>query len=85
MALLKLDKRGELGSRASRRLRQQGLVPAIIYGHGEANLAVSVSRHDIELAVQHGERLVKADVDGEEHNFLIKDVQYDFLGRDIGH
>lgn len=85
MALLKLNKRDELGTRASRRLRQQGLVPAIVYGHGEENVAVSVSTHDIELAVQHGERLVEAQVGGKKQNYLIKDVQYDFAGQHIIH
>jgi len=85
MALLKLIKREKLGSRAARRLRDQGLVPGIVYGHGEPNVPVSVNRHDIELAVQHGERLLKAEVDGREDNFLIKDVQYDYLGHHIIH
>ena len=85
MAMLKLTRREKLGTRAARRLRAQGMVPAIVYGHGQPNVPVSVSRHDIELAVQHGERLVKAEVDGQEENFLIKDVQYDYLGHHIVH
>lgn len=85
MALLKLTKRERTGTHAARRLREQGLVPAIVYGHGEANVAVSVSRHDIELAVQHGEQLIQADVDGQQENFLIKDVQYDYTGLHILH
>ena len=85
MALLKLNKRDELGTRPSRRLRSQGLVPAIVYGHGEANVPVSVQAHDIELAVQHGEQLIQADVDGQQENFLIKDVQYDYTGLHILH
>ncbi|OPX25299.1 MAG: hypothetical protein B1H04_00205 [Planctomycetales bacterium 4484_123] len=85
MAMLKLTRREKLGTRAARRLRAQGMVPAIVYGHGQPNVPVSVNRHDIELAVQHGERLVKAEVDGQEENFLIKDVQYDYLGHHIVH
>ncbi|KPK81180.1 MAG: hypothetical protein AMJ81_10825 [Phycisphaerae bacterium SM23_33] len=85
MAQLKLSKRDRLGTRAARRLRQQGLVPAIIYGHGEENTPVGLPRHDIELAVRHGERLLKAELDGREQNFLIKDVQYDYLGQGILH
>ncbi|HET6427549.1 MAG TPA: 50S ribosomal protein L25 [Phycisphaerae bacterium] len=85
MALLKLNKRDRTGTRASRRLRGQGLVPAIIYGHGEANVAVSLSAHDIDLAVQHGEQLMQADMDGSQENFLIKEVQYDYTGQHIVH
>ena len=85
MALLKITRRDKLGTREARRLRQEGLMPAIIYGHGQANLTVSIAAHDIELAVQHGEHLLKCKLDGKEQNFLIKDVQYDYLGHRIIH
>lgn len=85
MALLKITTRDKLGSRHSRRFRQQGLVPGIIYGHGEPNTPICITSHDIEVAVQRGERLIQADVGGEQDNFLIKDVQYDYLGQHILH
>ncbi len=85
MAMLKITPRQKLGTRAARRLRLQEMVPGIIYGHGRPNEAVSMSRHDIELAIQHGQRLVTAKVGGKEQNFLIKDVQYDYLGQSVIH
>jgi len=85
MERLQLTRRDRLGTRAARRLREQGLVPGIVYGHGQPNVPVCVSRHDIELAVQHGERLIKAQLESGEENFLIKDVQYDYLGHHILH
>jgi len=85
MALLRISKREKLGSRSSSRLRYEGRVPGIIYGHGEGNVAIQVDRHDLETALQHGERLLKADLDGEEKNLLLKDVQYDYLGKELIH
>jgi len=85
MATLKLNGREKTGTREARRLREQGLIPAIIYGHGEPSQPVTMARHDIELAIQHGERLLQAEVDGKEGNFLIKDVQYDYLGQNVLH
>jgi len=85
MAKLKVIGRDKLGTRAARRLREQDLVPGIIYGHGQPTEPVCVPRHDIELAIQHGERLISADLDNKEANFLIKDVQYDYLGHSILH
>lgn len=85
MALLQMSMREELGTRQCRRLRQQGLLPGIIYGHGQDNAAVSVSAHDFELVVSHGERLVEASLGGDNSNLLIKDVQYDHLGHTIIH
>ncbi len=85
MATLTLSGREKLGTRAARRLRAEGLVPGIIYGHGEANRPVAMARHDIELAIQHGERLIRGEVSGKQENFLIKDVQYDYLGQNVLH
>jgi large subunit ribosomal protein L25 len=82
---LRIAKREELGTRRCRQLREQGLVPGIIYGHGEENLCVSVPAHDIEGAISHGERLLKAKVDRKQENLLIKAVQYDHLGHRVIH
>ena len=85
MALLEITKRDKVGTRTSKRLREQGLVPAIIYGRGESGTPVCMSSHDVEVAVQHGEQLLKGMLDGKEENFLIKDIQYDYLGQHILH
>lgn len=85
MALLKISNRDKLGTRHSRWLRHEGFVPGIIYGHGEANTPISMRGHDIEVAVKRGERLLRAELGGQEGNFLIKEVQYDYLGQRILH
>ncbi len=38
------------GSAASRRLRAEGKVPAIVYGHGTESLAIAVDQRELELA-----------------------------------
>ena len=85
MEVLKISKREKLGTTHARRLRRDNLIPAVVYGHGQENQAVSLSAHDIELAVRHGEHLLKCELDGAEQNFLIKDVQYDYMGHSIIH
>jgi len=85
MALLRITKRDKLGSRAAQQLRREGLAPAVIYGRGGDSTSVYMSSHDLEVAVQRGEQLLKAELDGKEENFLIKDVQYDYLGHHILH
>jgi large subunit ribosomal protein L25 len=67
------------GRHANDRLRRQGLVPAVIYGHGKDPEYVSLSRHDIELALAHLQHVVQLKVGGREQQYLIKDVQYDHL------
>ena len=85
MAVLKAKKRTEKGTHAARRLRKQGLIPGILYGHGEETLSLTFQSHEVELAVLHGERLLTIDVEGQSENALIKEIQYDTFGQDILH
>ena len=85
MALMKASTRTERGSRQVRRLREKGLVPAIVYGHGEPPVSVTLSTHDLELALHHGERLLEVDIDGAKQNVLVKEVQWDTFGQAILH
>jgi len=85
MALLKAMKREQLGTRKVRRLREQGEIPGIIYGHGEEPLAVTLKRYDLDVAILHGERLMEVRIGSERFNVLIKEVQYDAFGQEVLH
>lgn len=85
MAQMKATCRKESGSRQVKKLREKGLTPAIVYGHGEQPVPVTLSEHDLELALQHGERLLEINVDGEVQNVLVKDVQWDTFGHAVQH
>lgn len=83
--LLKATKRTESGTRKARALRKEGLLPAVLYGHGEGTLALTLHEHELEVALMHGERLLEIEVDGKRQNALIKDIQYDTWGQKILH
>jgi large subunit ribosomal protein L25 len=85
MAMLKASTRNELGTRQVRRLREKGLIPGVIYGHKKDVVSVTLSEHDVELILQHGERLLEVDVDGRKENVLVKDVQWDTFGKVVLH
>jgi len=85
MATLKATKRIQLGTRGSRRARKAGMLPGIIYGHGETPQAVSLDKRELLAAVHHGERLLQLDIDGEQHNVLVKEVQYDSMQQEVIH
>jgi large subunit ribosomal protein L25 len=85
MARLNASNRTQTGSRANQKLRREGMIPGIVYGHGLDNLPITLSEHDIELSIQHGERLLEVDIDGKTENVLIRDVQYDVFGQDVLH
>ena len=85
MALLRASTRKERGTRQVRRLREQGHTPAIIYGHGEEPQPVTLGEHDLELALQHGARLLQVEVDGRRQNVLVKELQWDTFGQTVLH
>lgn len=65
-----------------RRLRAQGILPAVLYGGGKKNIALSVIEQSFEkIRKSAGESsLVELHVDGEGmENVLIHDVDYDSL------
>ncbi len=85
MEVLKATRRDKLGTSVTRRLRKEGMTPCVIYGHGEGNVHVAVSQHDLDLAIHHGEHLVEVELDGKKETVLIKDYQYDTFGQELLH
>jgi len=74
------------GSRQAIKLRKAGRIPAIVYGHKEANVAVSVSAEELDrlIRVQHA-RVVELEVGGKKETVLVRDLQWDHLGRHMLH
>jgi large subunit ribosomal protein L25 len=56
--------RTEFGKGAARRARRDGLVPAVLYGHGTDPVHVSLPGHDILLALRAANALLSISVDG---------------------
>lgn len=74
------------GSRTAEKLRKQGLVPGIVYGHKEANVPVSVSAEELDRAIRvlHA-RVLDLQIDGKKETVLIRELQWDHLGRTMLH
>ena len=68
------------GTRAARRLRKDGKIPAIIYGHGQEPQDVTVNQRDVGNLLHHGTHVVELDIGPKKNQVLIKAVQYDHLG-----
>lgn len=76
---LSVTLRTSTGSREARRLRRSGMVPAILYGHGEASVGLAAKQEDVEAAVRHGSRVVTL-AGAVKTNALIRDLQWDTFG-----
>jgi large subunit ribosomal protein L25 len=83
--VLKTTRREGRGSRAAAKLRRQGQIPGILYGHKEEPAALTLSADDLGNAVRHGARVVELQTDKGVETALICDLQWDHLGKDILH
>jgi len=77
--------RDHIGSRAATAVRKGGRIPAVLYGHQQEPVAISLDAHDFVEGLHHGHRLMDITVDGKTQTALIKALQYDYLGRDVIH
>ncbi len=82
--ILKAELR-ENGSKKAAAVRARGLVPAVIYGHKEAPESVSVEYKALTDGLHHGHRLFELGFEGKQEILLVKDLQYDYLGKGIIH
>ncbi len=88
--LLQATRRDRLGSRYAKRLRDQGQLPAIVYGHGQEPMPVALDARTALGYIHKGEKVFRLDYPGQQadadgHYVLLKDVQFDYLGNGIVH
>lgn len=73
------------GSRVARKLRKQGRIPAIIYGHKKDPVPVSLTRESVWEMIKKSTHLAELSFDGSTETVLVRDVQWDHLGKEILH
>lgn len=84
--ILKAKTRERTGTRYSKRVRDAGGMPAIVYGHGEKPAPVVMEAHELNRMIHDGEKIFRMELDGSgPETVLLKDVQFDYLGTDIVH
>lgn len=84
---IKAEVRSEFGKGAARRIRRENKIPAVVYGHGNEPIHLTLPGHDTMMAIKHGgaNALLELDVDGKTQLALTKQVQIDPIRRVIEH
>lgn len=77
--------RDRTGSRYAARSRTKGLLPGVIYGHKQDPVHVSVNAKELIELLHHNAHLIEVEVAGKSEPCLVKDVQWDHLGKHIIH
>jgi large subunit ribosomal protein L25 len=75
---LAAERRTETGTGAVRKLRRQGKIPAVIYGHGRKPQALAVPQSEAEKILQDtagGSTVIELSVDGAPVRTLIREIQ----------
>jgi large subunit ribosomal protein L25 len=83
--VLQSEKREGHGTRVARRLRAGGRVPAVLYGHKEATIPLTLPGEELSAAIRHGTRVVELKLEGATQQALIREVQWDHLGKELLH
>jgi large subunit ribosomal protein L25 len=81
---LNVKMRDARGTRNARRMRRDGAIPAILYGHGEANHSLTVAADEMTAVVRHGGRVVELKGAVNEKAF-IRALQWDIYGLAVVH
>lgn len=82
---LSAQRRERIGSRYAKRDRDAGKLPAIVYGHGETPVPITLDRKDALIHFVKGEKVFELALDGKNQYVLLKDLGYDHLGTNIIH
>ncbi len=73
------ETRTQFGKGAARRIRREDKVPAVLYGHGNDPIHITLPGHDTMMALKHGgtNALLYIDIEGKTHIALTKQIQAD--------
>jgi large subunit ribosomal protein L25 len=87
-ATLEIEKRTVVGGRSARRLRDNGYIPAVVYGRGVESVPAQLKAGELrEFISRNGKNSVFTTEFAAENDFsaIIKDIQYDAVTKDVVH
>lgn len=85
---IKAEKRGAFGKNASRRLRREGMMPAVLYGADRANVPLTLKKKDVFTILMSESRertIFQISYDSELKNVMIKELQRNPVTDEILH
>ncbi len=79
--------REKVGSRYAQRARKAGVLPAVMYGHGEAPVSLSLNAKSALKHIHKGEKVFQIEMEGAaaKQLVLLKAVSFDYLGTNVIH
>src|SRR5438067_12850165 len=87
-ASLNASARSDIGTGVARKLRQDGRVPAVIYGHGRQPQSLSINTREVDkllTQISAASTVVELSIDGTVARTLIREIQRHPFKRHIIH
>jgi large subunit ribosomal protein L25 len=82
--VLHVELRDKTGTAATIRLRRTGMVPAVLYGHGQPSQHLAIASSEIRTLIRHHGKTVTLD-GAVQDTALVSDLQYNALGTEVLH
>jgi len=82
---LDVTERSRIGTRYAKRDRAAGLIPAVIYGHKQEPMHVTLHGKTFTDLLHHEVHIIDVKLNGSSEHTLIKSVQWDTFGREVIH
>lgn len=79
------EARSDFGKGASRRLRREGKVPAVVYGHGITPIHIALDAHTLRLTLRKKVTSLEIVLNGKTETVAPRDLQIDPVTRGIEH
>jgi ribosomal protein L25, Ctc-form len=77
--------RKDSGSIKSRKNRKAGLIPAVLYGHKQESIMLSLDKKEFSKIIDARTKMVNLKMGNSEETAIIKEVQFDTFGKEILH
>jgi large subunit ribosomal protein L25 len=82
--VLEVTRRELHGKLNNGRLRRTGKLPAVLYGHGEEPISLTISADGLEATLRHGAKVVELK-GAAEGQALLQDIQWDTFQQHVLH
>lgn len=84
---LKVERRDRTGTRYSKRSREAGMLPCVLYGQGKDPAHLLLSHKEAIRFFESGERVfdIELETEGVTQTVLLKDLQFGHLGNNVVH
>lgn len=87
MEKIKCEIRNKNAHNSAKRVRKDGKVPGVIYGHGSESTLISVDKRDLnkEIVKEGDHAFLDVEINNENHTAFIKEIQRDVMNHELLH